>query len=29
MQKQSIFMFSLLSTALFVNNENAEVATQQ
>ena len=29
MQKQSIFMLSLLSTALFVNNANAEVATQQ
>ncbi|EFU66989.1 FepA family TonB-dependent siderophore receptor [Aggregatibacter segnis] len=29
MQKQSIFMLSLLSTALFVNNANAAVATQQ
>lgn len=29
MQKQSIFMLSLLSTALFVNNVNAAVATQQ
>ena len=29
MQKQSIFMLSLLSTALFVNNTNAAVATQQ
>ena len=29
MQKQSIFMLSLLSTALFVNNANAAVATQK
>ena len=29
MQKQSIFMLSLLSTALFVNNANAAMATQQ